>query len=121
MSKKKAKIKKKRKSSSSASTGRDDKGHFIKGNKVSVGNLGKSSEHARHLKQLLLSTVSDKDAKVIFLKMVKQAKEGDAKARSELFDRLWGKAPQAVDFGDKTRKTIFDILAVCGLNGGNGN
>jgi len=93
----KKKIKSKR--SPSVSTGRDNKGHFIKGNKVSVGNLGKSSEHARQLKQILLATVKDEDVKAIVNKMITQAIAGDAKARSELFDRLWGRAPQEVDLG----------------------
>lgn len=113
--------KKKAKRSNSASSGRDSKGHFIKGNKVSVGNIGPSSEYAKQLKQVLLGQVKEKDIKAIVKKMIAQSKAGDDKARKELFDRLWGKAPQEVDLGDSAAKTLFDILAICGLNGGNGD
>ncbi len=113
--KKKAKKKVKKKRGSSANAGRDNNGYFAKGNKIGVGNTGRSSEHARELKRALIEAVTEKDIKAILKKMITQAKAGDNYARKELFDRLWGRAIQEVDIGDNTVKTITDILAICGI------
>ncbi len=125
MVKKKAKTKKKAKkrkpSSVGNKTGRTSEGKFGKGNRCSVGNKGNTSEKAKALKTILLKAVTEKDIKAIAKKLVENAKKGDIHATKELFDRLWGRAIQEVDLGDNATKTIFDILAVCGLNGGNGN
>ena len=122
---KKVKKKKKAKKATPRSIGKDgrnSKGQFQKGNTLSKGNSGGGNkEDAKKLKRTLIEAVSEKDIKLIVKKMVFQAKNGDAAARKELFDRLWGRAIQEVDIGDNTAKTIFDILAVCGLNGGNGD
>lgn len=48
---KKAKKTKKKKRSTSANTVRDENGHFIKGNRCSVGNKGNTSERAKKLKR----------------------------------------------------------------------
>ena len=118
---KKAKKRKTKIRSTSGSTGRDSKGLFVKGNRCSIGNVGKSSEHAKELKKAFLSVVTEEDITAIVKKMVSQAKEGDNYARKELFDRLWGRALQEVDLGEETRKTMFDILAVCGIGNDNGD
>jgi len=119
--KKKKKDKKRKPSSLGNKTGRDSKGRFGTGNRLSVGNKGNTSEKAKVLKTILLKTITENDIKAIVKKMVEQSKKGDDRARKELFDRLWGKALQEVDLGDNAAKTIFDILAICGLNGGNGD
>ena len=119
---KKKKKAKKTKPRSIGKDGRNSKGQFQKGNTLSKGNSGGGNkEDAKKLKRTLIEAVSEKDIKLIVKKMVFQAKNGDAAARKELFDRLWGRAIQEVDLGENTAKTIFDILAVCGLNGGNGD
>lgn len=74
---------------------------------------------AQQLKQALLAAISDDDIKEIEQKLIAQAKEGDIRAAKEIFDRIWGRAPMAVDIADDARKTIYDILAVCGLNSDN--
>lgn len=102
-------------------TGKNSLGQFVKGNKCSVGNKGNTSERAKTLKRVLLEVVTEKDIEVIVKKMIAQAKKGERDARKELFDRLWGRAIQEVDLGEETRKTMFDILAVCGLSGDNGD
>ncbi len=116
-----AKKKAKKNPSTSDNTGRNNKGQFGKGNKCSVGNVGQSSEQAKELKKVLIAAVTEKDIKAIVRKMISQAKKGDNYARKELFDRLWGRAIQEVDLGEETRKSIFDILAVCGLGNDNGD
>ena len=112
---------KKRKPSSNGRHGRNNKGQFAKGHKLSVGNKGHVNEKARELKKALIEAVGEKDIKAISKKLIEKAKAGDIPATRELFDRLWGRAIQEVDLGDTAAKTIFDILAVCGLNGGNGD
>ena len=119
--KKKKKAKKTKPSSNGGNTGRDNKGKFGKGNSCSKGNKGNTNEKAKALKAVLLKTITEKDIKKIGRALVKKALAGDVPATKELFDRLWGRAIQEVDLGENTAKTIFDILAVCGLNGGNGD
>ena len=118
MTKNKVKKKKtKAKPRSDVIDGRTNKGKFAKGNQCSVGNSGGGNkEKAKALKRALIEAVTEKDIIAVLKKMLSQAKKGDAAARKELFDRLWGRAIQEVDLGEETRRTIFDILAVCGLN-----
>lgn len=117
----KKKAKKRKPSSVGSKSGRNSNGKFVKGNRNSVGNKGNTNEKAKALKTILLKTITEKDIKAIVKKMVEQSKLGDDRARKELFDRLWGRAIQEVDLGENTAKTIFDILAVCGLGNGDGN
>ena len=102
--------------------GRDNKGKFAKGNSLSRGKHNvQFIEKARELKKALINAISDKDITAIVEQLAKEAKNGNIAAAREIFDRIWGKAPQEVDIGENTRKTIFDILAVCGLNNDNGD
>lgn len=112
---------KKKKPSSSDSSGRDIQGRFTKGNRNSVGNVGKSSEHAKALKKALVAAVTEDDIKEILAKMITQAKDGDNYARKELFDRLWGRAIQEVDIGENAVKSITDIMAICGIGNADSN
>ena len=116
--KKKAKSKP---STNGANAGRDNKGRFGKGNNIGKGNKGNTNEKAKALKAILLETITENDIRYIAKKLAKKAKAGDVQATKELFDRLWGRAIQEVDLGEETRKTMFDILAVCGLSGDNGD
>lgn len=47
--------------------------------------------------------------KDIFTALAEKAKQGDVQAARELFDRAWGKAPQAIDLSNKdgTLKTVI--------------
>lgn len=96
MAKKKAKKKKTIKKKPS-NHGRDGSGKFTKGNKCSNGSAGhKSLSDAKQLKLALFSSVTAKDIKDIAEGLIGKAKKGDVPAVKELFDRLWGKAPQAI-------------------------
>jgi hypothetical protein len=97
------------------------KTQLSKDNKHIAAGKGSLKLKAQQLKQALLAAISDEDIKQIEQKLIAQAKEGDIRAAKEIFDRIWGRAPMAVDVGDNTRKTIYDILAVCGLSGLNDN
>ena len=94
MAKKKAKKTKKAKPSSD---GRNGKGQFGKGNRCATGrNDTKAAQRTQKLKVVLAGAVTEKDLKDIATALVKKAKTGDVFAARELFDRLWGKAPQAI-------------------------
>lgn len=101
MPKKKAKKKKtktkKRKPRAHGTDGRSEEGKFTKGNQCALNNKSHTNEKAKALKEALLDSVTEKDIKAIVKKMKAQAKAGDHNARKELFDRLWGRAPQAVE------------------------
>ena len=98
------KVKKKKKKAKKANPrsigkdGRDSKGKFQKGNTLSRGNSGGGNkEKAKKLKRALIDAVSEEDIIAVVRKMVMQAKNGDAAARKELFDRLWGRAKQEIE------------------------
>jgi uncharacterized ferredoxin-like protein len=112
---------KKEKPSTNGKHGRNTKGQFVRGHRLSVGNKGNQGTKARELKQALINAVNVEDIEEIAQRMLEQAKQGDIAATKELFDRLFGKAPQSVDLGENAARTIYDILAKCGTNGGHGN
>lgn len=113
---KSVKKKSKRKPRAVGADGRNNRGQFVEGNRLSVGNKSHTSEKTKALKMALIEAVTESDIKKISKKLVSQAKGGNVHATKELFDRLWGRALQEVDLGEETRKTMFDILAVCGLH-----
>lgn len=120
-SKKVVKKKSKRKPRAVGTDGRSKNGKFVKGNQCSVGNKSHTNEKAKALKKALFDAITEADIKKIGKKLISKAKAGDIHATKELFDRIWGRALQEVDLGEETRKTMFDILAVCGLSDGNGD
>lgn len=102
---------------SNGKDGRTSQGKFTKGNTLSRGNSGGGNkEKAKALKKALIEAVTEEDIKAIVEKMKSQAKAGDSAARKELFDRLWGRAIQEVDIGEKTVNSIADIMAVIGID-----
>ena len=114
--------KSKRKPRSHGKDGRKSNGRFSKGNTLSRGNSGGGNkEKAKELKRILIEAVTEKDIKAIVKKMKSQAKAGDALARKELFDRLWGRAIQEVDIGEKTVKSIPEIVAIIGIGNESGD
>lgn len=116
MAKAKAKKKKtKSKPRTIGADGRTNEGKFTKGNQCSVGNKSRTDEKAKALKQALLEVINEEDIKEIFKGLAKKAKAGDVAAAKEIFDRLWGRAKQEVDFGENTANTLVDIVArMCG-------
>jgi len=77
--------------------GRDGFGKFTKGNKCSNGSAGhKCVSDAKQLKLALVNSVSLADIEDIALGLIEKAKKGDTPAIKELFDRLWGRSPQAI-------------------------
>lgn len=113
---KSVKKKSKRKPRANGTDGRNIKGQFEKGNSLSVGNKSHTNEKAKALKKALLEAITEKDIKKIGKKLVSKAKGGDVPATKELFDRLWGRAIQEVDIGEKTVNSIADIMAVIGID-----
>lgn len=51
-------------------------------------------------REVLLSLLEE-EAHEIFSALIEKAKKGDVQAAKEVFDRAYGKAPQAVDLGNK--------------------
>ena len=109
--KKKAKLKKKHKPLPNGQSDRDSKGQFVRGNKASKGIVKKSDKKSRTLKNALIEAVTEKDIKAIAKKLISKAKKGEVIAIRELFDRLWGRAKQEVEIGDKTFDSLVDIAA----------
>lgn len=81
--------------------GRDGKGRFVPGNKLSTGATNhKALIAAKQFKAAFASVVTTEDMRKIGRKLVKMATAGDLMAVKELFDRLFGKAPQAISLKD---------------------
>jgi len=82
---------------------RDASGKFVKGNKAAAGS--KNKQKAQILKNVLLDTVTVKDMQKAIRRLVKMAHAGDITALRLLFDRVYGKARQAlyldIDFEDE--------------------
>lgn len=72
---------------------RDNKGHFIKGNKEGRGNP--HSKQVNAFRSALLEAVKEKDVKDIVKRLLKQALEGNMAASKILLDRLLGPPVQA--------------------------
>lgn len=80
--------------------GREANGRFAKGNPGGPGNPGASRVH--ELRAALLSAVTAVDVRKIVKKLVELAKDGNLDAAGLLFDRVFGKAPQALAIAEVT-------------------
>lgn len=108
MATKKAKKAKKRQP---PNNGRNGFGQFAKGNKLGTGAGGqKWLSDAKQLKMALTAAVSRKDIEDIAKGLIVKAKKGDVPAVKELFDRLWGKASQAITGADGGPIQFGDII-----------
>jgi len=76
--------------SPTGSNGRDRSGRFARGNKAATGNP--FARQAQQLRAALFKAVTKKDIRLIILKMVEAAKNGDVIASREILDRTIGKA-----------------------------
>lgn len=95
--------------------GRDGKGKFKAGNHCSKGGSNKSTAIGRELKAAFAAAVNEQDVKDIVLALATRAKKGDVMAAREVFDRLWGKAPQAIT-GDDGGPLAIRMIDFSGLN-----
>ena len=77
--------------------GRNPNGQFAKGNKLSRGNKSHWNEKAQQLKRALTDAITEKDIKDIAKGLIKKAKNGDAQAAREIFNRIWGRATQQLE------------------------
>lgn len=77
-----------------SANGRDGKGRFSKGWKGGPGNpLGSKVDK---LRSALLGAVTKEDIEAIAKRLVLDAQKGDVQAVHELFDRIFGKAKEAI-------------------------
>ena len=108
----------------------DKRGRFVKGNCGGPGG-NPQAKRAAELRAVLFKAVTDGDLEAVIAKMIDQARDGDAAARKELLDRLWGKPAQAVElsgelnvrdprlagFTDDQLKDAIGALAALGSGG----
>lgn len=81
---------------------------FQSGNRGGPGNpLGGRIEK---LRARLVKAVSEKDIDAIAKRVIFNAKKGDIGCIKELFDRLFGKSPQALNLGGRDGESLIDIL-----------
>lgn len=75
--------------------GRDPQsGQFLRGNKLARGN--RHQERITRLRTALLDAVTPGDMRKVIKRLVTKAKAGDMQAAKLLLDRLYGRAPQAI-------------------------
>jgi hypothetical protein len=88
---------------------RDEHGRFKKGSVANPG--GRSHEQVARI-AALQNAVSDADITAIMEKAVRKACRGDVRAMEFVFDRLFGKAAQAIRLGDSEGRPFFTIRQV---------
>jgi len=96
--------KNKSKPSTNGANGHGTDGKFTKGNPGGPGNP--YAKQSAELRAALYKAVTPKDIEEIAEKLVLKAKRADVPAVKELFDRLWGKAPQDVNLGGQEDNPI---------------
>ena len=92
--------------------GRNERGQFTTGHKHSVGNKGGRPRRAREERyaEIMLSTCSFADWRKIVQVAVRQALEGDHRARAWLTDRLLGTVTSKLEARIDMRETLNDDL-----------
>jgi len=75
-------------------SGRDERGRFIAGNDIGIGNP--HAKQVSRLRSALLDAITPADMKAIISALIEKAKAGDVHAASVLFERVLGK-PLEVD------------------------
>ena len=78
----------------SETNGRDPKGKFATGNRISQGNPIARRTHA--IRRELTKAVKPNDVREIVAALIMQAKGGDVAAAKEIFDRVLGRPSQAI-------------------------
>jgi len=96
---------KKKKPLPKGSKGRESNGRFKKG-EWSGGPGNPYAKQSAELRAALYKAVTPKDIAEIAEKLVLKAKRADVPAVKELFDRLWGKAPQDLNLGGQEDNPI---------------
>lgn len=114
---KKVKVTKWSKKKKPSTHGRDGKGKFTKGNHCGTGaNDHKATIDSKKLKAAFAAAISEQDIRDIVLGLAEKAKKGDVLAAREVFDRLWGKAPQAIT-GPGGEPITMKIISYACLHG----
>jgi len=75
-------------------SGRDERGRFIVGNDIGIGNP--HAKQVARLRSALLDAITPADMKAIISALIEKAKAGDVHAASVLFERVLGK-PLEID------------------------
>lgn len=95
------------------SSDRDERGRFKKNNTCSRGNRSRTGQ--RGLRRLIHDAVTDRDLRAIVATAVAEARRGDHRARSWLFDRIGGTA--RAEFNDERAQIdvgAIESVAACG-------
>lgn len=87
---------------------RDDKGRFVKGNKVSPGRKPLRTE--REYLEVTINAVSLGDWSKVVKKALTLAMEGDYQARRWLSDYLLGKPPQILELKGVEAQQLAEVL-----------
>ena len=88
---------KKKKPAKAGAGGRANSGRFQKGTSGNPEGGNSATKHNKALKAAFDKAITEDDIKAVVAKMIKQARNGDAAARKEMLDRLWGRPAQAVE------------------------
>lgn len=87
---------------------RDEKGHFLPGNKASPGRAKRAVEVDFH--QLLVDTIKSDDWISIIQRAVTDAKQGDRYARQFIAEYRVGKPPQILELKAAEAALLADVL-----------
>ena len=94
--------------SPSASSGKDNRGRFVPGNKLAQGNP--LARKVQALRVSLIDSVSPDDLAAVIRRLLREAKSGDVSAAKILFDRLLGPI-QAVDLLERIERLETLVLS----------
>lgn len=90
--------------------GRANSGRFQKGTSGNPKGGNSATKHNKALKAAFDKAITEKDIKAVVAKMILQARKGDAAARRDMFDRLWGRPAQPI-VGDNDGAPIEIIIS----------
>ena len=83
-------------SSDNQNNGRDARGRFVKGNKVSVGHGNPNADKVHLFRNAMLAAITPAEIRRVMRRLLKEAEAGDIPAIKELLTRCCG-PPEAAD------------------------
>jgi hypothetical protein len=86
----------KKKQPAKADVARRNNGRFLKGTSGNPKGGNSATRHNKALKAAFDKAITEEDIKAVVAKMILQARKGDAAARRDMFDRLWGRPAQPI-------------------------